>query len=109
LRWDNPEAVRWRFNAVMALRMRTLTDEERTSLLRYETLYAQWRAAVQALSASELALWAEALRAPTSEVRMRLAAETLSLRQAAADAHAQLIAALDEGEAQTRETPTAAR
>jgi len=92
----------------MTPRTRTLTDQERTSLLRYETLFAHWRVALQALLEAEKALWAEALRAPDSEARSTLAAETLRLRQAAAQAHADLIAALDEGEARTGQAGAAA-
>lgn len=70
-----------RWNRRMASTTYSVTPGDRTALREYEALYEQWRHAEADLAASEMRLWAEALRAGAAPCS--LAAETLRLRDLA--------------------------
>ena len=73
-----------------------MTDQERSSLLRFEALFEEWRVALEALSASERRLWTETFNPKDSHECGRLGAETVRLRGIARDAYACLISMLEQ-------------
>ncbi|MFL6691373.1 MAG: hypothetical protein ACJ8GO_00280 [Ramlibacter sp.] len=75
-----------------------LTDQERSTLLRFEAVYEQWRVAREALSASERRLWFESFHAPDGEERRTLGVETVRLRTATREAYASLISLLERSD-----------
>ena len=69
---------------------------DRSTLVRFEALYAECLRASEAHAAAEIALWSEALRAPGSTVQARLAHATLEQRAIARDALQRVRAALED-------------
>lgn len=80
----------------MASLHRPLAAHDRSTLLRFEALYAECIRASEAHAAAEIALWREALRAPGSASHARLAQATLQQRAIARSSVQEVRAALED-------------
>ena len=89
-------------NRCMSPHLPSLVPAERAALVRFEGAYERWRLAEAALAESEIRLWTETLRGADAEIRRRLGAETLALRDAARAARQNVLALLTQGSAPPR-------
>ena len=72
------------------------TDRQRTALLQFESAFALWCAAREALSLAECRLWSAALQDPGGAAQRTCSAEVLRLRVEARAAYEALLRLLRE-------------